>query len=99
MHKIMSLLSDIAMACFMVSLFANLAHWNGRRTESYVYAPPKGWLSALMIACGAAAGVTTLLWLLRFVPLHVAGFFAYAYFTALQGYSMWFRRHQRHASP
>ena len=92
----MNAIKDIITRGLLVTLVINLAYWHGRRTERYVYFPASEWCRTMFLACGSAAGVAALLWLLMLVPLEVAGFSGMFYLTALQGYSIWFRWHQRH---
>ncbi len=92
----MEVFSDIIMLSFLTAFVANLVHWSGRSQERWVYHPAHGWLSNALAICGFAAGVATLLWLFRVIPLQIAGFFGLLYMTTVQAYSLWFRRRERH---
>lgn len=91
----MEVLRDIFLIGFLAAIVTNLANWNGRRTERWLYVSGRGWFSVALTICGCLAGVATLLWIFRVVPSQVAGVFAFLYFTAVQVYSVWFRRRQR----
>jgi hypothetical protein len=91
----MNTLQDIVSVVFLAALVANLVHWNGRKTERWIYIPPRGWFSTTLALCGCAAGIGVLLWIARVIPLHVGGFFGLFYMATTQVYSVWFRHRQR----
>ena len=91
----MDTLRDIISFVFIAALVANLAHWNGRRTENWVYIPHRGWFSTALALCGCVAGIGVLFWMAGFVPMEFGGFFGLLYMATTQVYSVWFRHHQR----
>jgi hypothetical protein len=86
---------NISIGCFLVIFLTNLAHWNGRRTEQFIYYPTKRVLMALLTIWSGVAALAFLLWLMRLVPLVVAAVLSLTWMAGIQAYSMCIRWKQK----
>jgi hypothetical protein len=86
---------DISIGCFFVTFIANLAHWNGRRTEQFVYYPKKRVLITLLAIWSGAAALAFVLWLIRLVSLVLPAVLSLTWMAGVQAYSTWIRWRQR----
>jgi hypothetical protein len=90
----------VGIICFLIAFVANLAYWNGCRCEVLIYFPRSGWGRALNIIGSGIAALVSALWLLRVLPLGVAGTICLTWIAGIQVYSIWFRwRKRRVAEP
>jgi type VI protein secretion system component VasK len=89
---------NASILCWTVTFFANLAYWNGRKTEQLNYFAAAGWLRSILLVCAWACIAANVAWLLRLVSLEIACVSTFVFMTGYQTYSIWFRWHLRRKS-
>jgi len=92
-------LIDFLSLLLVVTLFVNLGHWNGRRSESIVYWPRSGLLSVLFGVWAVTVGLVAIGCCLGAVTLETGGGISFCWFIALNTYSVWERHHRRKCAP
>jgi hypothetical protein len=92
----MRMILNVSIFCFVATFIANLAYWNGKKTEQFTYFPITGWARSILLICAWACIAASVMWLLRVVSLEIASVLAFVFFSSQQVYSIWFRWQQRH---